>query len=930
MRSPRKLALTLLAVTASTLVALVAVPYLLRGRIASRIRLELDRSLNARVRWGTVSLSALRDFPNVTLTLDRLSVVGVKPFQGDTLLSVRRARLVLDAASVLRYLRSGERIVVRAVDLATPVARLRVLADGTANWDIARKSAPATGQAPRAVGLTLRDLRIRNGALALDDRHARLTASLSGLEQSLRGDFARDNFVLATRTRADTVSLRFGGVPYLSRVAVELNADIGADLRAHRFTFRDDSLRLNKLTLAFSGSVTAGDPNVALDLSFSTPSTAFADILSLVPAIYARDFARLQTSGRMSASGRVRGPYGPTAFPGFAIRARVDDGAFRYPDLPLAARDVSMDLAIDNAGLSADSTVVSLKRFHAVVGRRPLDAALVMRTPVSDPDVDLRLAGTLDLADLRRTVKLTGVSDLSGTVAADVAMRARMSQLDAGRYEQVAARGTVDVARLSLRSATLRRPVSVDSAALRLTPRRADLSTLAARIGSTEVVATGWVDNLLGFALRGDVLRGQAAVRSANVNLDEWRSDDALEVIPVPPNVDFALQASANRVTYGAVTAANVRGALRVKDRRVTLDDLRMETLRGTVVANGFYETADVAKPTFDVALRVASVDVPTAFAALGTVQKLVPVARWTQGTVSGDVALKGVLGRNMTPAFDALTGRGSIESGRLVLQGVPVMAKLAESLALEHLRNPALEALRATFEIRNGRVVVKPFDVRLGHSTMRVAGSNGIDQTLDYDLALAVPSADLSPEAGRTVARLASQAGKTGLNLSAAEVVELGARVTGTITNPTVRPNFSGVASSVGDAVKYAARRELESQTAEAKERVDSAADDARRRARAEAERIVQEAERQAASIREEARTVAAKGRDEAKARADTLEARAANPGARLAAKLAADRVRREADQQAERVVREADARADALVTEARKRADAFVKAGD
>ncbi|HWJ21430.1 MAG TPA: AsmA-like C-terminal region-containing protein, partial [Gemmatimonadaceae bacterium] len=859
MRFPRKPALALAAVAASLLVALAVVPMLFRDRIATRLKTEIGRSVNARVSWGGVALSVLADFPNVRLGLDRVSVVDVKPFEGDTLLSVRRARLVLDVASVVRYLRTGDQIVVREIDLDRPSARLRVLQDGSANWDIARKTAPPTSGPTRAVALTLRQFRIHDGSVTLDDRKSDLAASVAGLQESLRGDFAREKLVLSTRTHADSVSLRFAGVPYLSRVALEVNADVAADLRARRFTFTNDSLRLNNLVLAFSGSATAGDPNLALDLSFSAPSTAFRDILSLVPAIYARDFARLQTSGRMSAAGRVRGAYGPNAFPSFALRAQVENGAFKYSDLPLPARDIAVDLAIDNPGGDVDSTVVNLKRFHAVVGRQPLDAGFVMRTPVSDPDVDLRLNGTVNLADVARTVKLAGVNDLSGVVAADVAMRARMSQLNAGRYDQVAARGTVGVARFALKSATLPHPMTIDTASLRLTPRRAELTTFAGRIGNSDVKATGALDNVLGFALRDEVLRGEATVSSEHFDLNEWRSSDTtMEIIPVPANVDFALQASAARVTYGTLTAANVHGGLRVKDRRVTLDDLRMDMLRGSVVANGFYETTVPTRPTFDLGLRVTSLDIPTAFAALTTVQKLAPVARWAQGTVSGDFALKGPLGHDMLPLYDALSGRGTVESGQLVMQGVPVLSKLAESLALEQLRNPAVEALRASFEITNGRLRVKPFDVRMGGTTMTVSGSNGIDQSLSYDLALAVPRAEVGAAAGRVVSRLASQAGKAGLDLSTADAVELGARVTGTVMNPTVTPNFSGVANSTRDALHYAAKQAVETHVADARQRVDSAAEDARRRARAEADRVIAEAERHAATVREEARTLA------------------------------------------------------------------------
>lgn len=922
MRFPRQLALALAAFLATLLVALIVVPLLFRDRIASRLKAEVDRSANARISWDGVGLSILRDFPNVTLSVDRFSIAGVKPFERDTLGSVAHARLVLDVGSVIGYLRAGDRIVVRAIELQKPVVHLRVLEDGTANWDIARKREATAADRARAVGVTLRDFRIRGGTVTLDDRQSRLTASVTGLEQSLRGDFAQDRFVLASRTRADTVSLRFAGVPYLSRVGLDLKTDVAADLPARRFTFANNSIRLNKLVLAFSGSVTLGTPNLALDIAFLAPSTAFRDILSLAPAIYARDFEQLQTAGTMSVSGRVRGAYGPHAFPALAVRARVDKGAFRYPSLPLPARDIAMDLAIDNPGGHVDSTVIALKRLRAVIGSQSLDAGLVMRTPVSDPDVDLHLNGALNLADLARTVKLAGMKELSGVVAADLAMHARISDVDAGRYDRVAARGTIGVTRLALRSAALPHPMSIDTAALRLTPRTAELTSFSGRIGSSDVRAVGSLDNLLGFALRDQELRGRAMVSSTRFDLNEWRSKEkATEVIAVPPHVDFALEASAARVTYGALTLANVRGNLRVKDQRVTLDDLRMETLRGAVVANGSYETTVAAHPTFDVDLGLTSVDIPAAFAALTTVQQLAPVARWAQGSISGTFKLKGALGQNMTPKFDALTGQGAFETERLVMQGAPVLEKLADALSLNAIRNPTFGAVRAAFDVADGRLRVKPFVVTMNGIDMTVAGSNGIDQSLKYDLSLAVPHALLGGAAGRAVSALASQAGKAGVDVDAAESVRVGAQVAGTVIKPTIRPSFTGVGSSMRGAMHQIAVKSV----AGVKQKADSTADEARRRARAEAERIVADAEGKAATIREEARTFAAAARREGNVRADSLEARATNPVAHLAVQAAADRLRREADQRAEQIVRDADSRADALVVQARRQASAL-----
>ncbi|HET7189562.1 MAG TPA: AsmA-like C-terminal region-containing protein, partial [Gemmatimonadaceae bacterium] len=428
---------------------------------------------------------------------------------------------------------------------------------------------------------------------------------------------------------------------------------------------------------------------------------------------------------------------------------------------------------------------------------------------------------------------------------------------------------------------------------------------------------------------RDQDLRGSATVNSEHFDLNEWRSNEkTTEVIPVPPHVDFALKASAAKVTYAAITAANVHGDLRVKDQRVTLNELRMETLRGTVIANGYYETTVPGRPTFDFDLRLAAVDIPSAFTALTTVQKLAPIARWAQGGLSGTIGLKGPLGTDMTPVFTALTGKGAIETDRLVVEGAPLLDKLADAVKLDQLRKPSLGVVKASFDVADGRVHVKPFVVQMGGIDMTVAGSNGIDQSLKYDLSLAVPRTALGAAGTSAVAKLASQAGKPGADLGAGEAVQLGAQVTGTVTNPSVKPSFAGMAASVRDAAKSAVQQEVATRTAAVKQQADSAAEQARARARAEAERIVGEAERQAATIRADARTLAAKARTEGHARADSLMARATNPASRMAAQVGTDRLRREADQQADRIVREADARADALVAQARKQADALTAA--
>ena len=926
MRSPRKLFIRIAAAIGVLIVLLAVLPYLFRDRIATVVQTEIAKSVNANVRWSGVGIDLFRHFPNVTLRLNDLSVVNGKPFEHDTLLAMPQFSIVIDLGSVLGNLTRGHPIVVRDVNLQQPTVRLRVLKDGSANWDIMRADASTPKpDASQPLAISLRHLAMHNAQITLDNQQSKLTAALSALDVTLNGDFTKDHFTLGTQAKAGDVSAHFAGIPYLDHVAVALNTDVGADMRAKRFTFTDANLHLNNLVLAFGGSVTLEGQNTALNLALSTPSTDFGGILSLVPAIYKRSFSKIQTTGTMSVSGTVKGTYGPKTFPALALHANVQNASFRYPDLPLPARDIGFDLAVDNPGGNLDNTVVNLSRFHVMLGQRPLDGRLMLRTPVSDPEVDLALNGSVDLADVQRTVELPDVKQLTGILTANLAVHTKKSWVDTRSYGNVSASGTFAATRVTLNGAAVPLPIAVDSMLLRFTPQRVELPRLVARVGTSDIHASGSLQNLIGFLLQNGDLRGQATVASNTLNLDEWRSDKEFTIIPVPPHVDFTLDVAAQRMKYGKLDIRDARGQALIKDQRLTLNGFRLNMLGGGVIANGYYETTAPARPTFAFDVNIDSMDIPIAFASLVTVQRLAPIAHYARGSFSSTLSLAGPLDQHLMPIFNLLSGNGSFRTSATTIDNFPSLVKLADAIHLDQIRNPTVRALQGAFTIEKGRLYVKPFEVKLGDMAMTVSGSNGMDQSLDYTLALALPTAILGPQANQAISALASSAGRVGINLAAATVVSIGARVTGTVTSPTVRPSFAGTGSSVEAGVKQAVQAQVETAVAGAKAKIDSAALDARRRASAQALQIVAEAEQRATAIRAVADSAAARLRLEAYEKAKALVAKTNNPALRVVAQAGADKLRSQADAQATNMIRQAGARADSLVAAARKHAAAI-----
>ena len=91
---------------------LFVLPFLFKGKIVNAVKEAANNNFNAKVSFNDdVSLSLLRNFPNLSLGIDNVKVVGVDSFAQDTLIDAKSIRLVLDLASVWK----GETVVIRKI-----------------------------------------------------------------------------------------------------------------------------------------------------------------------------------------------------------------------------------------------------------------------------------------------------------------------------------------------------------------------------------------------------------------------------------------------------------------------------------------------------------------------------------------------------------------------------------------------------------------------------------------------------------------------------------------------------------------------------------------------------------------------------------------------------------------------------------------------
>ncbi len=172
----------------------------------------------------------------------------------------------------------------------------------------------------------------------------------------------------------------------------------------------------------------------------------------------------------------------------------------------------------------------------------------------------------------------------------------------------------------------------------------------------------------------------------------------------------------------------------------------------------------------------------------------------------------------------------------------------VAETLKLEQFKQLNVQDVNFSYSIENGRAQVKPFDVNLVGIPTTVQGSTGFDQTIDYTLAMNIPTSKLPGAASSAIGGLISSANSKGANLSMAENVKLNLKMGGTVTKPTVSTDLKETAGNLINSVKDKVKEEINQKKEElenkAKEEADRLKKEAEAKVNAEKERLKKEAE--------------------------------------------------------------------------------------
>ena len=755
----------LIKIVGGTLVVLVLLlmilPMVFKGKIEGIVKSEGNKLLNAQFDFESLDISLLRNFPQASVSLNDFWLKGVDVFENDTLVY---AGELTAAVNVMSLFGDGGFEVSKIIVDDTRLHAI-VLEDGKVNWDVMKPSEPKVEEVEEqseessSLSISLKKLSVDDLTLIYDDRQGGMYAEVKDLDAACSGDMTSDNTTIRLKAETPSVTFKMGGVPFLSRAKVGAKMDVDADLKNMKFTLRDNALSLNAIEAAIDGWLAMGEESMDMDLKLNTNEIGFKEILSLIPAIYAKDFAGLKTDGVATLNAYAKGKMEGEKLPEFNVDLNVKNAMFRYPSLPAGVDGINIVANVKNPGGTADATTVVVNPFNFTLAGNPFSILANVKTPISDLNFNAAAKGKLDLGKIKDVYPLEDMN-LNGVVDADMSVAGAMSMIDKGEYDRVQAAGNIKLSDMQLELKDMPK-VDIKQSTFSFEPRYMELSQTRILVGDNDVTLDSRFENYLDFVFKGSTLKGTLNVSSQKMNLNDFMSEGAAEeaapaeqeqtteeqaeeamgVIRVPENIDFRMQADFKQVLFGKMNLTDVKGLLIVKDSKVDMQNLSLNAMGGSVVVNGAYATPAAKNPHLNAGFALNNIGFAQAYKELDMVRSLAPIFSNLNGNFSGSVKVDTELDEQMSPVMNTLNGSGSLSTKDLGLGNVQIINLVADIVKKPSLKETKVKNLNLDFTINNGRVTTKPFEVKLGDYVMNLSGTTGLDQTIDYKGKITLPA---------------------------------------------------------------------------------------------------------------------------------------------------------------------------------------------
>ncbi len=693
---------------------------------------ELNKHLNAEVRVDpkNIDLTIIKSFPDCALEFKQLTIMESANIKDkDTLLYTESLSLGFNIKDLF-----SKRYNIKKIALGKGRADLVVDKKGNANYIVWKSD--STAKSNDSLAFALEKITLSDFVLNYKNSRARVKLESSIKHINFKGAFASSNYLLKADGKAFVSLFLVDKTEYIHHK--NLYFDVALDVNQTTYTIRHAETDFNSAKMESSGNFVLQDSLISLDINFNGKNLDISSTLSLLPEKFQNQIADYKSDGEFYAKGECHYHYSKplSLVADFGIR----QASITYKPQNTTLSNVNLQGSLN---LSKRSSVLKLQNISANLHANTFKGDVEI-SDFNDPYLKLNIAAKTNLAELMTFYPVDTIREISGSIDITANIEGSVNDMKNNTFSpDIRANGTATLKDLKAAFRQSNKDLNIPGGELKLTDRRLSVSGLKILKGSSDVTLNGEMPNFLGYLFDPNTALGiNAHVTSEKIELEDFLfsagSSSGSSSFSISDKLELNVEVSLQKLSFGKFTAADIKGSLLLKDRKVALKDLSLGATDGTIRMNAF---ADASGKELKVSgdCDLEQLNIRKLFTELNNFGQTTLEDKHLKGFVTAHVSFMASWNEKLEVNTNSIRANSSITIERGELIGFKPLESLAKYIDINELKHIKFSSLQSSIDIRDRMITIPKTSIKSNAINLELWGRHSFDNIVDYHIQLLI-----------------------------------------------------------------------------------------------------------------------------------------------------------------------------------------------
>ncbi|MTI22934.1 hypothetical protein E1176_18020 [Fulvivirga sp. RKSG066] len=692
---------------------------------------EANKNLNTPIDIGKITVSALDNFPRMTLTFQ--SVYIQESFKGSSypLLEADQIEFTFNPLEIYRGNYTVEQIYI-----SNASSHFKVNENGELNYIIFKKSDSTQSQ---TVKLDLSKVTLKDVDFKYSNDLSEIYLDVSTPRTEAIIGIVGKTYDIEAKGAYNLKKIMSQGSTLMENKELEINSFLVYDDQAKHVDFIQSELKIKG-----SDFITFGEYDFleTPEISFYVEGkeTTLQTLISLLPEENVQHLKKYKSSGEVYLDLSLKGKIGGKNSPALQINFGLLEADLLYPE-----RDVKITEAHAEGVFTAsridqlNKGKLSLKNIKGMLEGQSFNGNLTLEN-FDDPHIHLDFNGGMEVNSLMRFIDQNDFSLASGALQVNLNMAGKINNLKKKETaNKVKTSGEIDVKDLSLSHKSLALPVEKINGNFLFNNNDLAISNVSGFYGTSDFLLNGFFKNIIAYLLfENEPIGIEADLKSRFINLDELlaeQSDNKTSdyAFSISPRLMLKFNCDVGALKFRRFKPTNIKGDLKIKNQVAYTDQLKLKAMGGEIALSGLVDATKTQALQVNSNFSVERVYIDSIFYVFENFNQSFLEDKHLEGKILADVQTEMVFDQKLKLKPETLTAtiNTSIKDGEL--NNFEPMQKLARYVDEEKLDHLTFSELRNEIHVENETIYLPQMEVSSNITDIKISGTHTFDQKIEY-----------------------------------------------------------------------------------------------------------------------------------------------------------------------------------------------------